>query len=750
MSSRVLDRGHRSLIAAIVAMSLFMEAKDVGAQKTPPMRPKAGALELVSETNAFTLGRPSHIRLVPDGTAALYLRSGPKDRIASLWELELSTRRERLLLSADQLLGGKQEQLSKEEKAARERKRISTAGFTSFELAQSGERVILKLAGKIWSLERKTGKVTELPLPPGNLLDPRIAPTGERVAFVRDFDLWVAELGAQPSTLPLTTGGSELVQHGLAEFVAMEEMARFAGFWWAPDGRSLVYQTTDHTGVERFTLADASRPEKAAHTFAYPRAGRANADVKLSIVSIDAKKRVDVSWDRERFPYVARVSWQRNAPLTILVQARDQRSEQLLSVEPETGRTALLHTEEDAAWLNLSTTTPRWFADGLSYLWTTERRGGLELERHWPSTNRREVVVAKEHGFVNLVHLDEAQRAVWFSGGPSPVELHLYRAPLDGSTPPVRISPLGGEHEATFSGDGRSFVLTRATPTQMARSTVHAAGTREVVLDGATELPSVAIEPESRPNLELVPPERAGGLHAMIIRPNGFDPKKRYPVVTLVYGGPGFNIVHSTMTSYFIPQWVADHGFVVVCMDGRGTPRRGRDHERALQGKFGSVPLDDQITGLTALARNYPELDLSRVGVYGWSFGGYMAALSVLKRPDVYKVAVSGAPVVDWEYYDTHYTERYLGLPQHAREDYRAANLLTYASKLERPLLLVHGIADDNVYFAHTLQLADALFRAKRPFELLPLVGLTHQVADPAIREALYTRIVDFLGAELW
>lgn len=746
----MFDRGQPILIAAWVASCLFMEAKDVGAQKTPPMRPRAGALELVSETNAFTLGRPSHIRLVPDGSAALYLRSGPKDRIASLWELDLPTGRERLLLSADQLLGGKQEQLSKEEKAARERKRISTSGFTSFELAHSGERVIVKLAGKIWSLERKTGKVTELVLPPGNLLDPRISPTGDRVAFVRDFDLWVAELGAEGSAVQLTTGGSELVQHGLAEFVAQEEMSRFAGFWWAPDAKSVVYQTTDHAGVERFTIADASRPEKGAHTFAYPRAGRPNADVKLSIVTIDGKRRVEVLWDRARFPYVARVSWQRSAPLTILVQSRDQRTEQLLSVEPETGRTAVLHTEEDAAWLNLSATTPRWLADGLSYLWMTERRGGMELERHWPSTNRREVVVAKEHGFANVAHVDEAHGAVWFVGGPSPIELHLYRAPLDGRTPPVRISPLGGEHEATFSTDGRFFVLTRATPTLMARSTVHPAQAREVTLAGALELPSVAIEPSSKPNLELVPPERAGGFHAMIIRPNGFDAKKQYPVVTLVYGGPGFNIVHSTMTSYFIPQWVADHGFVVVCMDGRGTPRRGRDHERSLGGRFGSVPLDDQVAGLEALAKHYPELDTSRVGVYGWSFGGYMAALSVLKRPDVYKVAVSGAPVVDWEYYDTHYTERYLGLPEGARDEYRSSNLLTYASKLERPLLLVHGIADDNVYFAHTLQLADALFRAKRPFELLPLVGLTHQVADPAIREALYTRIVDFLGAALW
>jgi dipeptidyl-peptidase-4 len=195
------------------------------------------------------------------------------------------------------------------------------------------------------------------------------------------------------------------------------------------------------------------------------------------------------------------------------------------------------------------------------------------------------------------------------------------------------------------------------------------------------------------------------------------------------------------MRDWLLPQWLADQGFIVVAVDNRGTPNRGRDFERAIYKKFGSVPLEDQVTALQALGKKYPELDLERVGIYGWSFGGYMSALAVLKRPDVYKAAVAGAPVTDWLDYDTHYTERYLGLPQDNPEAYKEASLLTYAPDLKRPLLLIHGTADDNVYFRHSLKLANALFRAGKDFEILPLPGLTHMVPDPVVMERLYQRI---------
>ena len=743
---------------------LFLLTAMIAMDKKPPMEPDPAVLREMASTHNYTLGRPFHFRVVPDGSAVLFLRSGAKDPRADLYEYDVASGEERLLLSAEILLGGKKEQLSAAEKAARERQRIKTGGFTSFTPTPDGKKLVVKLSGKTYLYDRTTRKFVELGIPPGDILDPRLSPSGGRIAFVRDHNLYVMELKKTKSgrlegeVFPITDDGTSLTPHGVAEFVAQEEMHRHYGYWWSPDGEHLLFQSNDYRTLDTFTIADASRPELPPLTFPYPRAGRSNADVKLTIVRADGKNLVRVKWDRERYPYLARAVWPKQSGPTILVQSRDQRSQVYLRIDARSGKTTALIEERDPAWLNLYDTTPRWL-DGKGYLWATEEGGDKRLELHTTDKKsvERKTVIGPEAGFDALVHVDPKRELLWFTGGPDPREVHLYRAPLYGGAP-ERISPEGGEHSATFSADGSTFVLTRSTIDALPRTTVH----RTDELDGPVarvevdhkkqqnEIGARAKEPEKKPNVELVATDDAGGFYAAIVRPHQLDPKKKYPVVLYVYGGPLHLTVKSTLTSYLMHQWIADHGFIVVSIDGRGTPRRGREFERALRQRFGDLPLADQVSGLQALARQRPELDLERVGVYGWSFGGYLAALSVLRRPDFFKVAVAGAPVTDWTYYDTHYTERYLGLVDDSRDAYDSANLINYARKLERPLMLIHGIADDNVYFAHTLQLADALFKASRPFELVPLVGLTHQVADPQVREALYRRIVYFLGRVLW
>jgi dipeptidyl-peptidase-4 len=291
-------------------------------------------------------------------------------------------------------------------------------------------------------------------------------------------------------------------------------------------------------------------------------------------------------------------------------------------------------------------------------------------------------------------------------------------------------------NSAVFSKDHSVYVLTTTTLNAMPKTTVHKA-------DGTLigELPSVAEEPPFTPRTEIIEVGENPSYYAAIVRPHNFDPKKKYPVVVDVYGGPRHFVVVDAERNWLLDQWLADQGFIVIAIDNRGTPGRGHDWERAIYKKFGSVPLEDQVAALQALGKKYSELDLDHVGITGWSFGGYMAALAVLKRPDIYKAAVAGAPVTDWEDYDTHYTERYLGLPKDNPDAYKEASLLTYAADLKRPLLLVHGTSDDNVYFRHTLKLADALFRAGKEFEVLPLSGLTHMVPDPVVMERLHSRI---------
>jgi dipeptidyl-peptidase-4 len=447
-----------------------------------------------------------------------------------------------------------------------------------------------------------------------------------------------------------------------------------------------------------------------------------------------------VSWDQERYPYLARVLWDApRAPLCLLVQTRDQREAALLAVDGGNGATRPLLVESDAAWINLERDLPRWLPDGSGLLWASEGQGARTLELRGPEGAPGRQLLGPEAGFLSLVHVGADGRDLVVLTGDA-LTSRLERVALaDGARQPVPVAAGPADHTPVFSRDGSLLVDQRTAAGAWPQALLTRA-------DGTPlgRVPDEAEEPPFRVNLELttVGPR---AFHAALVRPRDFTPGRRYPVVLQVYGGPHALTVKADERQYLLHQWIADRGAVVVCLDNRGTPRRGRDWERAIKGRLGEVPLEDQVAGLQALGARYPELDLDRVGVYGWSFGGYLSALLLLRRPDVFKVAVAGAPVVDWLDYDTHYTERYLDLPAAAPDAYRAASLLTHAAELARPLLVIHGTADDNVYFFHSLKLADALFRAGRPFTFYPLPGVTHQVPDPPQRARLWERITSFL-----
>jgi dipeptidyl-peptidase-4 len=347
------------------------------------------------------------------------------------------------------------------------------------------------------------------------------------------------------------------------------------------------------------------------------------------------------------------------------------------------------------------------------------------------------VLVPPKPNLRELVAVDpKIGDGLFLQSGNDPTTMQLWRA-TGAPGPDDNQLLLDNVQSVSAAKNHPTYVATRAAKDRMPYSTVYGWFAKE-----RGELPSVAEDPGFKPNVEIQKIGDGDGFYSAVVRPHNFDLKKRYPVVVYVYGGPTHIQVQQSMATWLLPQWIADQGFIVVSLDNRGTPGRGRDWERAVYRKFGSVPLDDQVKGLQALGKKYPEMDLDRIGIYGWSFGGYLSAMAVLKRPDVYKAAVAGAPVSDWEDYDTHYTERYMGLPQDNKEAYKEASLLTYAKDLKRPLLLMHGTADDNVYFRHSLRLADALFREGKEFDFLPLSGFTHMVPEPVVTQRLYGRIV--------
>jgi dipeptidyl-peptidase-4 len=711
----------------------------------PTSGPAAGFLAQYAATYRFRLGHPKALKPTPKGDAVLFLRSPPRSFEHALWSFDPKTGKERRLLTAAQLLrGGKAAKLSAAEKARRERMRITRRGVARYLLSRDGEQLLVPLAGRLFLVARHSGAIRELGKREpkrGRRLDPRLSPDGKKLAYVRRGDLYVLEI-ASGRERRLTKRARPTLTYGLAEFVAQEEMRRFRGYWWSPDSKRLLVQQTDTKGVERLTIADPLHPERRPQRWAYPRAGKKNAIVRLALVSARGGPLRWLAWDSRRYPYLVRVRWQKGAPPTVVVQTRDQREMAVLACAEKRGKGCrVMHVERDAAWVEIDRQMPRWIRRGKAWLWTSERAGHRQLEVRDRGGKLLSVLVGPKLGYRRLVDYDGPRRSLVFAGGKKPIERQIYRVNLRSK----KVTPLTrerGEHRGRFSKDHGLWVH-RFAGLSGRRVTVHdRAGKRLGQLRSVAEAPSFA------PRLQLLKVGKRR-LAASVVRPRGYRKGQRYPVIVYVYAGPHYRTVRTVAHRYLLWQWIADHGFIVVSIDGRGTPNRGRAWEKAIKGSFHRVPLADQVAGLKALGARLPELDLARVGVFGWSYGGYMAVMAVLRRPDVFHAAVAGAPVTEWRDYDTHYTERYGGLlPQNAK-GYDADSALKHAHRLRRPLLVVHGTADDNVYFFHSVKLARAMFLAGRPFELLPLAGFTHVVPDPNVMRRLYGRIIGHFRTHL-
>jgi dipeptidyl-peptidase-4 len=727
----------RRVIAGIAAAATL--AASAGARGAGP---DENFLEEYAATSGFRLGQPQQVEFTPDGAALLFLQSAPRSFAQDLYEHDVQSGQTRLLLGTGQLLAGTAEELSAEELARRERARSTARGIAAFEQSEDGRILLVPLGGRLFLLERASGRVTELPAAGGPAIDPRLSPDGRLVATVRAGDLYVIDI-ARGSQRRLTRDASATLANGVAEFVAQEEMQRRRGFWWSPDSRSLVFQQTDESAVETLYIGDPADPGKPPQPWRYPRAGRDNARVRLFEVGVGGGKPREIGWDHQRYPYLAAVRWERHAPLTLLVQDREQQREQLLAVDEHNRAPRELLTETDSAWLNLDPSVPRWLADGQSFLWSTERNGAWQLERRARDGTLAATLTDTGFGYRRLLEADAGCAYVVASADPT--QAQVWCVPLDPRAgPPRALAKEPGLSSGVFART-RSLWLHQHTP----RSGPPRQVLRELEGRERAVLPSRAAPLPFDPAVEFVETATTPAFHAALTRPRDFDPQRRYPVILHVYGGPHAQMVNAAGSRYLLEQWMADHGAIVVSLDGRGTPARGREWERAIRGDFISQPLADQVAGLRALGARYPELDLERVGVFGWSFGGYFSAMAAMRAGDFFDVAVAGAPVVDWHYYDTHYTERYLGLPTVMPEAYRRSSVLEYAEQLQRPLLLIHGTADDNVYFLHSAKLAERLFQAGVPFDFLPLVGRTHMVADPPSTRRLHAEIMRYLMQHL-
>ena len=725
-------------MSRVAALTTFLLAASAGAAFAIDTK----CFDEVAATRGYALGLPVNAEPTADGKAILFLRSGPRDTVQRLYEYDLAARKEHELVTPEALLAGKPEQLSAEEKARRERARISVKGFTHFELSRDSSRVLLPLNGRLFVIARPSGKITSLP--GEGWIAPQFSPDGTKVAALKDDDLHVIDIAAG-TDLPLTKGAGETLQHGEAEFVAQEEMDRREGFWWSPDSRFIAYEEADLSPVQPSYIADPVEPWSKPVEFRYPRAGTANAAVRLGVISAAGGATVWIPWDGKAYPYLVRAGWQQGGPLAFFVENRAQTEGKYFAADPQTGHTRLLWTERDAAWITPPPPEPKkmpyWFSDGSGFLWMTERGGQAQLERHDPTGKLRNAVTQADFRFEALLDVDESKGTAIVEGGKDRLSRGIFEVPLGGGAPKPLAAMQGlntgnfGEQHALFA-HGYSLADGSQGVDVVARD-----GKQIAQLRSVAEMPGFLPKPD---NFHV----GARDFDAMALKPRNFDPKKKYPVILSVYGGPASKTVWASPRQYFQQQCMADQGYIVAISDNRGTPGRNAAWMRAIKNNAIDIPLDDQVDALTALASRVPQMDLARVGVFGWSFGGYFSAMATIRRPDVFAAGVAGAPVVDWQDYDTFYTERYMGLPAGNADGYRKSNVLTYAANLKRPLLIVHGVTDDNVHFQNTMQLTLALLRAGKPYELLLLPG-THMLADDVIRARETERQMDFLAEHL-
>ncbi len=642
--------------------------------------------------------------------------------MASLWVLDVDEGRERVVFDPDEL--GGEDAISDEERDRRERAGERMTGVATYG-ADPGVRVAaFTLGTRLLVSDLIEGTTRELTAA-GAPFDPRPDPTGRRVAYVSRGALHVIEL-ADGSDRELAADPDPDVHWAVAEFVAAEEMGRMRGYWWAPDGEHLLVCRVDERAVAVWQIADPIHPDVGSRPVRYPQAGTVNADVTLHVLGLDGSD-VEVMWDRAAFEYVASGAWDAHGPMTH-VQSRDQRSTRVMAIDPSDGSTSVLAEDSDPVWVDLTPGSPARLDDGRL----------VTVGRHHDTNTLKidgEPMTPAGLQVASVVH---AGGTVIFTGTQEPTEMHVWRLSDDG---PLRLTGEPGWHAAVAS-EGGTVLVTESTASATPVATFSGTPSPEHVFVSDAETPVIECLPRF---LSLGPKE----LRTAVLTPGGREPGAPLPVLLDPYGGPHFGRVMRTQRALLESQWLADQGFVVLVADGRGTPYRGAAWDRSVHGDYVDLALEDQVDALHAAAERYGFCDLSRVAIRGWSYGGYLTLAALLRRPDVFHAGVSGAPVTDMRYYDTHYTERYLGSPETQPEGYAKADLIPDAANLRGELLIFQGLADDNVYAVHALRMSKALMEAGRAHSMIPLSGLTHRPRDPVAAERMLILEVEFLHRAL-
>jgi len=693
------------------------------------------------------------LKVSPDGARVTFLRGRDDNQFQlDLWEYNLKDKTTHRLVDSKLLVPD--ENLSDAEKARRERARTaSLKGILSYSWSPDGKRLLVPIAGNLYLIEASKPDQARM-VASGNVLDPKISPQGRYVSYVRDQNLFVIDLNTGKEK-QLTTDGKGTIHNAEAEFVAQEEMSQTTGYYWAPDDSAIAYKRYDEAPVpvvRRFEIF-ADRTEVVEQR--YPAAGDPNVLVELKIVSPVSGEIRDVALGAEKDIYLVRADWSANSKALLFQrQTRDQKKLELVSVDAASLTQKVLITETSPTWVSIFDDL-RFLEDNKSFIWSSERSGRKHLYLYGLDGKLKHAITKGEWGIDRLLAVDEKNGRVFVqSNRDAVIDSQTYALKLDGSSAdkPTRVTQGDGWHDSSFARNGEVFVDTYSSPDTPPQVSIRKPDGAMIQWLEKNELNArhpygKYLDAHLKTEYGTLKAKDGQTLYYSIIKPSAFDASKKYPVYLSTYGGPHSQHVSRKWGNYF-DQYMAQQGFVVWRLDNRGSFRRERAFTDANYHQLGRVEVEDQLTGIEWLGKQ-SFVDAKRIGVFGWSYGGFMSLRLLAEASDKIAMGVSVAPVTDWTLYDTHYTEQFMGTPKENAAGYEYSGVYSHLDGLKSPLLLIHGMADDNVLFTNTTRMIDALVKRQVHFELMTYPGAKHGISGPVPQRHVWGNIEAFFKKNL-
>jgi dipeptidyl-peptidase-4 len=730
-----------------------------GAAFSQPKAAKLLTVERIYSAPSLS-GHPTEgIEWSPDGKQISYLESASSSQ--EIWTMDAATGARKVLVKASALSSV----LASEPTHAIQATGLGRVRAARYFWSPAGDSLLFAGCSRLMLLDLKT--MTPRPLAAGEggdvdscIEDPKFSPDGKWIGFVRESNLCVVNV-ATGEVRKLTTGGSEEILKGKLDWVYPEELDATTAYWWSPDSSKIAYYEMDERPVTRFPITDMSSPTGAIEYTRYPLAGAANPIVRVGVVSVEGgdTRWMDAGADTDVYP--ARVAWLHDSKRVAIERLnRAQNRLDLLFCDAATGASQTILTETDRYWVNVADDL-YFFSDGKRFLWSSERTGyrhyylydlaGRQIEQltsgDWGITGNGGV----GPGTTSHPAVDEARGFVYFLSNKDDVrEIDLYRVSLRDRTV-ERVTREPGSHKVLISPDSAAFVDTSSDAMTPPRQNLDAMDGSRIATINENKVPELAEYHLSPVEFLDVPAEDGMKLNAEIIKPPDFKTSQKYPVLIFVYGGPQEQEARNAWGGLdsLWNQMMAEKGYIIFTLDNRGSAGRGHVFETAIYHQFGKMELQDQLAGVKYL-RSLSYVDRSRIGIWGWSYGGFMTLEALFNAPDVFKAGISVAPVTDWRLYDTIYTERYMGRPQDNPDGYKNSSPVNQASNLRGKLMLVHATGDDNVHFVNTSEVINALIDSGRyPAQLMVFPGRGHSISDWPSRIRLFERMTEFLSNHL-